>query len=207
MRNLVILSMLLASCVLVEAKAVTQQVEGYWSNSRHQVQVQVERTPQGIRVLRIGQSRWRQYREVRNNQFQDQQGNTYYVLSNGQLEWESSDGRKRIQFNRSNSRNRTYQRGRSYSSRNDWRGGNRVRRAVQARDLQGTWVNYWNDDCLFIRSRRGALRVRGLGFGSRTFHAGPNGFEDHKGNLIQLDRRRLVLINRRGKIRGSFYRR
>lgn len=184
------LGLFLTSSYSAEAR---NDVEGLWSNQRYNVKIRVEQTRDGIRVQRTDRSRWRAYEQVRNLQFRDREGNTYYMVNDQELEWESRDGRKRIRFRRD--RRRSTNRPQTIA-----------RRAITARDLHGTWLNPWNSDCLIIRARRGELRVRGIGIGTRTFFVTRNGFQDRKGNILRLQRNRLQLINRRGRLVGHYVR-
>lgn len=176
-----------------------RSIDGRWTCHRHHVDVEVVRTSSGIKVLRDGQSRWYYYDRVGQNHYRDRRGNSYY-LDNDQLEWRSYDRRNRLYFSK---QGRTY---RDRYDRSDRYHHNRNHRVyVRPSDLDGIWVDRSNCT-LDVRARNRSIRVSGTSLLPRSFYPDSQGFVDKKGNTLRYSQGRIMLYNRRGRLK-SVYRR
>ena len=200
-------------------------LEGIWESDRNQIVLTIESTKDGIRVKRIGQDRWYEYREYRENQFSDTQGNIYYLLSDNTLEWEDQSGKKRLRFQKkSNSRqDLTESRERDYSDtwdnedgardrenyieRNHYYGQQGRQTIVSTHSLSGRWINQTTGQVISVKAKNNALRIKAHRGGWETFYRKDgNTFIDNQGNRYDAHKNGLSYTSRRTDFHMTFRR-
>ncbi len=191
------------------ARATTQSITGLWEEIGTRILIEVQPTSQGIRVKRTDQSQWYQYELIRDGQYRDRSGNTYYLAHTGQLEWEDVEGRRRLVFERHAGRHRqgplsstqsTVRQSNTYIERNHH--GTRV----EPRQLVGTWVNVSTRQSIQIRVRRQKMTVR-MNRQWINFHdVRPGIFEDTYANTLTFHRQELIYDTSNHDLRMVFVR-
>lgn len=194
----------------------TQPLEGTWENQKNRIILTIESTPDGIRVKRSGQNRWYTYRQIRENQFRDEEGNIYYLNHDNSLEWEDRNGKKRLRFlRRDNYPDRPEYRNSPQSLPRHSKSGTFIERnhhygrsgrtGVGTHDLQGRWINATTGQSIQIQARNNQLKVRTNRKGWVTFRrSDANTFLDRRGNRYDYIRNRLVYTSRNGDFRMEF---
>ena len=183
-------------------------IEGLWKNARTNVSLEVRKTYDGISVKRLDRSGWIDYRSFRNDQFRDSRGNTYVLQDNGILEWESYEGRKRLQFKKDHSDSH-YQsqtgsghHGDKYVERNYHYGKGR-----NDRSLEGRWINKSSGQAIMIKERRRSIKVKAHRGGWTTFdQRRGHVFVDHYGNRYEFRNGRLSYTSQSGDFMMRFMR-
>ena len=97
-------------------------IEGVWRNSKTNIQMEVEQTYTGIKTKRFDQNDWFYYDKSGNNRYKDYRGNEYRFRNQGELEWKSADGRRKLSFRKvyvTNDRDRYNDRNRDRDRYND----------------------------------------------------------------------------------------
>ncbi len=190
------------------AAAKTHHLEGVWENNRSNLSIRVESIRDGIRVKRLDRNRWHSYTQVRDDQYQDRDGNTYFLIDQNTLEWEDRKGQKRIRFYRDKgdrrdnsyrSRDRDYHRdrGRTQLERNHYYGSRRQGSRIAPQTLSGTWINPTTGQRIRVKTKRGTIKVRAHRGGWTTFYpADRNTFRDRQGNKYDVYRGEMVYTSR-----------
>ena len=181
--------------------SVRQEIEGFWTNVQKNVSVEVRQTYDGIKVKRRDRSQWISYEKMRSNQYRDRQGNTYYLRTDGLLEWESYDGRKRLRFNRASnpqSYSRDLETDRDiHIERNHYYGGS----------LEGRWINQSTGQIVQVKTRRKTIRVKAHRGGWVTFRPRSNqSFVDDRGNRYRVQHGKLIYTSYSGDFMMRFVR-
>ncbi len=168
-------------------------VEGRWQNTRTNVLLEVEKTYNGIRVKRLDKSGWIRYESIRRDQFRDHEGNTYEILPDGRLEWQSSDGRRRLRFNRTAPQQNIYRSpGDKHIERNHYYG----------RSLDGKWINKSTGQTILVKKKRHYIKVKARRSDWVIFKPSRhNRFVDDQGNFYKLNNGRLSYSS----YSGDFY--
>jgi hypothetical protein len=198
------------------ATDANRDLEGIWESDRNQIVLTIESTNDGIRVKRAGQDRWFEYREYREDQFRDSQGNIYYLLSDKSLEWEDQSGKKRLRFRKksdslqdaTDSSERHYHDERSaaddmrdrdnYIERNHYY-GHQSRKIVPTHSLNGRWINQTTGQMISVKSKHNTLRIKAHRGGWETFYRKDgNTFTDNQGNRYDASKNELTYRSRRG---------
>ena len=198
LRNALFLA-ILAVFQLATASAGSS-VEGRWKNAKAKVSVLVEKTSEGIRVKRLDRTDWIAYESTRADQFRDADGNTYLLRSDGYLEWESNDGRRRIVFAKQPIQGSSYVESNptvtKHIERNHYYGKDFYR------SLKGKWINKSTGQSILIKEGRKSIRVKTRRSGWVTFRPRTNRtFIDQDGNRYQLKNGRLSYTS----YSGDFY--
>lgn len=187
---------------------VANPIDGIYENQKANVQVLVESTAHGMRVRRLDQSQWYEYEQIRPGQFRDNQGNTYYIVEDSQIEWEDPEGEKRIRFVKSDVASTpapSSKHGNTSIQRNDHISN---RQFISARSMRGRWINPSTGQSINIRaSRSGKMEVRGSQTRWITFHRSDgNTFRDRKNNQYHFDKGILTYTSREGDFMMRFKR-
>ena len=193
-------SLILGSIIAAPSAFASHDIEGRWKNARTNVGLEVEKIYDGIRVKRLDKANWIKYKSIRSNQFKDRNGNTYALRSDGILEWESYDGRKRLRFTKDEYgsdgltyRDRTPEK---YVERNHYYGPNR--NPV----LEGKWINKSTGQAVFVKERKRHIKVKAHRGGWVSFKPRHNrSFVDDHGNRYQLKNGKLAYTS----YSGDFY--
>lgn len=178
----------------IQASHAAHQIKGYWLNERNQIGIDIEETSHGIRVRRLDQNRWHHYDRIRDDQYRDQRGNTYFQPDADELEWESHDGGRRLRFRRSDSAERYTQ-----HDRNQYRNHTPGRHNTYER-LSGTWINESTGKRIQIREKQNRLKVRTRGKWQDYRQTRGGDFIDRRGNRYRINHGRLEYISHRGDL-------
>ncbi len=179
----------------------THQIEGHWLNARNHIGIDIEETSQGIRVKRTDQVKWYQYDRIRDDQYRDDRGNTYYQIGNDGLEWESYDGQRRLRFKRSGQAQRY-----SHQSGDRYRHHNPAGHYAYEQ-LSGRWINAATGKRIRIKYKRSSIRVKSYRGKLRDFRQTRGGnFIDRQGNRYRMQHGALEYISYRGDLVMRFKR-
>ena len=131
-------------------------IDGVYVNNQAKLKLIVESTPDGIRTRRLDQEQWFTYEQIRPRQYRDAKGNMYYILEDDQIEWEGSDGIKRIRFKKSEALdddlpNKTSRENKK-SVTSSQQSQSIKRQFVNARSLRGKWINRSTGQMIEIKS-------------------------------------------------------
>ena len=201
MKTLISVWSLILGTFIVSANAfASHDIEGRWKNARTNVGLEVEKTYDGIRVKRLDKANWIRYESIRSNQFKDRNGNTYALRTDGVLEWESYDGRKRLRFTKDDYHidgytypDRTPDK---YVERNHYYGKDKYR------TLEGKWINKSTGQAVWVKVRSRHIKVKAHRGGWITFKPRHNrSFVDDHGNRYQLRNGKLAYTS----YSGDFY--
>ena len=196
MKKIKTMVLALSSICMINVIAANSSIEGQWKNEKAKVSVLVEKTYDGIRVKRLDRTNWIKYESTRANQFRDNDGNTYLLRRDGNLEWESYDGRRRIVFARAVSSSSIKPKGSTHIERNHYYGRDFYR------SLEGKWINRSTGQSIWIKERRKSIRVKAHRRGWVTFRPRANRtFVDPHGNRYQVKNGRLSYTS----YSGDFY--
>ena len=206
----------LASIITTIGWGSTHHIDGIWENARTKVSVMVKTTASGIKVQRINKNRWYYYQELRDDQFRDEEGNTYYLIDEKTLEWEDATGAKRIRFYRKGSssqaeisRDNLKRKGNTHIQRNHYYGHSpRLGSArINPDFLEGRWKNQHTGQTIRVRGKRKSILVRARTTGWIRFYQGRGkSFMDRDGNRYVFDQGRLTYISRQNDFRMQFQR-
>lgn len=194
-----------------------QDLEGTWKNEQNQITLIIQSTNNGIRVRRSGQNRWYEYERIRQNQFRDREGNTYYFNRDNTLEWEDRSGNKRIRFTRWSeslmrqqghgdqfSRNRNRHGKHTYVERNHHYGRS-YHTVVGTHGLQGRWINRTTGQVIHVKAKNNRLQVKAQRGGWETFNRRDgNTFVDRRGNHYDVIGNKLIYTSRNRDFRMEF---
>ncbi|NND09455.1 MAG: hypothetical protein HKN87_24030 [Saprospiraceae bacterium] len=206
----------LASIVPVSSRGASHHIDGIWENSRTKVSVMVQTTASGIKVQRINKNRWYYYQELRDDQFRDDEGNTYYLINEKTLEWEDATGAKRIRFYRKGSSSQAEVRSgdskrkeNTHIQRNHYYGqsGKHASSRVNPDFLEGRWINQHTGQTIRVRGKRRSILVRARRTGwIRFYQDRGTSFMDREGNRYLFDRGKLAYVSRQNDFRMQFRR-
>ncbi len=175
-----------------------QKISGIWQNEAKELVIRVEPLDDGIKVKRQDQSIWYYYDQIRPNQYRDDLGNTYYLLNDQSLEWESSDGIKRIVFNRSdNKAAQTNKSGDTYIEKNHFF-ANAEDKYIAVNDLLGSWLNESTGQKIWITRTANEIEVQANNSSIRFRRTDGNTFRDSKGNRYDYVNGRLAYVSQSG---------
>lgn len=178
-------------------------IEGRWINQRLGLEITIEETSSGIKVVRSDKDEWFFYQRRANNSYRDQRGNIYSQQGNNLL-FTSAKGRS-ISFERAIGS--SSHQPRSYGNDNYNAQGYCPAPNVNAR-LQGTWVNQSTGQKIDIDERRRGIMVRAKLFDRRSYFRskGSGLFIDDRGNSYTMTNRGLTYESFNGDFSMRFIR-
>ncbi len=124
---------------------------GFWIGNEFDIQIEINRTRNGIEVVRLDNGNPYYYREVNINRFEDYEGNAYEFFPPNRLEFIPRDGRKILSF-RKNSRD-------SYN----WNYGI-INQTLD--HINGRWISNRQRGYMSVVSRSKTARIRFRGYWS-----------------------------------------
>ncbi len=78
--------------------SAASKIEGLWQVNNSKEIIEIRTTNQGIKAKFVESHDWDHYDYLRNNTYEDRQGNRYTLQSSKNLTWESRDGRKKLRL-------------------------------------------------------------------------------------------------------------
>ncbi|MDH3649983.1 MAG: hypothetical protein OEQ53_09880 [Saprospiraceae bacterium] len=195
MQYITIIILCLGTLTSMEAAIADHQIEGAWLNERNQITIHIQESRQGIKVKRNDQHQWFTYQRIRESQFRDQEGNTYYQINEGTLEWESFDGNRTLRFHR-NGDQRSGGYNDNYRSDDSYENDSRFRRQRDSYDAQktwhrlsGVWINRTTGQRIHVKKKGKSIKVKGRRGGWKTFRrTRKEAFVDDHGNRYRIYR-------------------
>ncbi|WP_235296455.1 hypothetical protein [Portibacter marinus] len=191
-------------------------IDGIWQVNRSNDLVEIKATNYGLKAKFLNSNDWIHYDRVRDDIYEDRKGNRYYIKTNNRMTWESRDGRRVINLEKSNIQNRRgrsyddYEYGYDYENRRRRSNGNRGngRRfnqhicssacgttcgmGVGYRDdgMSGTWTNRWRNVVAYVEFDGYSVRMRTNNSKKWTTYRRTNSrklhFEDRWGNRLRF---------------------
>ena len=192
---------LLSTCLVffISVQAIANNdVDGIWINSLKGLTVIVESTSRGIRVKRQDQQTWYEYEEYRVGQYRDAEGNNYYLVDASKLEWEGSNGKRRIVFNKSplpdGSIAHAIREGGNqdvHIERNHYYG-----ETSRPSRLEGRWRNKSTGQSITIQAHADFIKVRAHRGGWTTFYREDrNTYFDSRGNRYDVLPAKVIYLS------------
>ena len=170
-------------------------LDGLWRSDRENITIRIEQDQDGFRAKRTDQGVWYNY-ILDDGVYIDKRGNWYELINEDQIEWTDIVSRKRILFNRVESRNDNNWTNRDREDRwdSDYDRGEKVRVDQRKMSVEGRWYDKRSKERLIIEETNNGYRVRTQHGSWEKFTSDRNGqrLRSRSGDIIQvMDRNTL----------------
>ena len=190
MKKYIFLTLLMLTLTVGFTSALhADNLDGLWRNDRDNITIRIEQDQDGFRAKRTDQGIWYNY-VFDDGVYIDKRGNWYELINEDQIEWTDVVSRKRILFDRVESRNDNSWTNRDRDDRwnSDYDRNERVPVDQRRMLAEGRWYDKRSKERLIIEETNNGYRVRKQNSTWEKFTSDRNGqrLRSRSGDVIQV---------------------